>query len=140
MIKPCHIYIYHSLRKSYYYSNKLYQYKDTPGKAKTATANKFIKLAFSMMRKETIYYPRTMISSEKDYYQDVWDKVKEKLKPCFPDDVPQSNYLTKIQHELEENYGINTWKHTLSQTYAKDLLFMTRRDVRISLRDTKNPH
>ena len=31
---------YHS-----YYSNKHFQYKDAPGKARTATANKFIKLA-----------------------------------------------------------------------------------------------
>ena len=36
------------------------------------------------------------------------DKVKEKLKPYLSDDIPQSNYLTKIQHQLEEQYGINT--------------------------------
>lgn len=96
---------YHS-----YYSKKYYQYKDTPGKAKTATANKFIKLAFAMMRNETLYFPRigNPLTAEKDYYQSVWDKMKEKLKPHLSDDIPQSNYLTGIQHQLEEKYGINT--------------------------------
>jgi len=93
-----------------YYSNKLYQYKDTPGKAKTATANRFIKLAFSMMSKETIYHPRAIpLMDEKDYhdyYQSVWDKMKDQLKPYLSDGIPVDNYLTRIQHQLEEKYGI----------------------------------
>jgi transposase len=93
-----------------YYSKKRYQYQDVPGKARTATANKFIKLAFSMMKNETLYYPRTInpLVSEKDYYQSVWVKMKEKLTPCLSDEIPQDNYLTRIQHQLEEQYGINT--------------------------------
>jgi hypothetical protein len=96
---------YHS-----YYSRKHFQYKDALGKARTATANKFIKLAFAMMRNETLYYPRTgnPLMTEKEYYQGVWDKMKPKLTPYLCDDIPQDNYLTKIQRELEEKYGINT--------------------------------
>ena len=78
--------------------------------ARTATANKFIKLAFALMRNETLYYPRTgnPLMTEKEYYQGVWDRMKPKLAPYLCDDIPQDNYLTKIQHELEEKYGINT--------------------------------
>ena len=63
-----------------------------------------------MMRNETLYFPRigNPLTAEKDYYQSVWDKMKEKLKPHLSDDIPQSNYLTGIQHQLEEKYGINT--------------------------------
>jgi len=42
-----------------YYSRKLYEYKGISGKARTATANKFIKLAFAMMKSETLYFPGT---------------------------------------------------------------------------------
>lgn len=93
-----------------YYSKKRYQYQDVPGKARTATANKFIKLAFSMMKNETLYYPRTInpLVSEKDYYQSVLVKMKKKLTPYLSDEIPRDNYLTKVQHQLEELYGINT--------------------------------
>ena len=96
---------YHS-----YYSKKHFQYKDASGKARTATANKFIKLAFALMRNETLYYPRTgnPLMTEKEYYQGIWDKMKPKLIPYLCNDIPQDNYLTKIQHELEEKYGIKT--------------------------------
>jgi transposase len=95
---------------SAYYSKKRYQYQDAPGKARTATANKFIKLAFSMMKNETLYYPRTInpLVSEKDYYQSVWVKMRKKLTPYLSDEIPRDNYLTRIQHQLEELYGINT--------------------------------
>ena len=74
------------------------------------TANKFIKLAFAMMRNETLYYPRTgnPLMIEKEYYQGVWDKMKPKLAPYLCDHIPQDNYLTKIQSELEEKYDIKT--------------------------------
>jgi transposase len=67
---------YHS-----YYSRKHFQYKDASGKARTATANKFIKLAFAIMKNETLYYPRTgnPLMTEKQYYQGIWDKMKPKL-------------------------------------------------------------
>ncbi len=94
-----------------YYFRKLSGYQDTPGKAKTATANRFIKLAFSMMGKETLYCPRAYNSlfSPKDhqeYYQSVWDKMKETLTPYLCDDIPPDNYLVKIQSRLEETYAI----------------------------------
>jgi transposase len=96
---------YHS-----YYSKKHYQYKDAPGKARTATANRFIKLAFAMMKNETLYYPRTgnPLKTDKEYYQCVWDKMKQRIAPYVCDDIPKDNYLTRIQHELEDKYGINT--------------------------------
>jgi len=94
-----------------YYFSKLSQYQDTPGKAKTATANRFIKLAFSMMRKETLYCPRAYdsIFSQKEhqvYYQGVWNKMKETLTPYLCHDIPPDNYLVKIHNQLEETYGI----------------------------------
>jgi hypothetical protein len=91
-----------------YYSKKHYQYKDAAPKARTATANKFIKLAFALMKNETLYYPRTInpLTDEKGYYQSVWDKMKRKITPYLSDDVPQDNYLTRIQRELEGKYGI----------------------------------
>ena len=91
-------------------SEKLFGYQDAPPKARTATANRFIKLAFAMMRNETLYYPRTgnPLMTEKQYYQGVWDKMKPKLTPYLCDDIPQDNYLARIRHELEEKYGINT--------------------------------
>lgn len=92
-----------------YYSDKLFHYNDAPPKARTATANRFIKLAYAMMKNETLYCPRTgnPLTSEKEYYQSVWDKVKEKLADYLSDDIPQDNYLNKIAHQLEEKYGIN---------------------------------
>ena len=93
-----------------YYSKKHYQYKDTPGKARTATAHRFIKLAFAMMKNETLYCPRTgnPLKTEKEYYQSIWKKMKHRVAPYLCDDIPQDNYLTRIQLELEEKYGINT--------------------------------
>ena len=91
-----------------YYSNKLFHYKDAPPKARTATANRFIKLAYAMMKNETLYCPRTgnPLTSKEEYYQSIWNKVKEKLADYLSDDIPQDNYLSKIQHQLEEKYDI----------------------------------
>jgi hypothetical protein len=93
-----------------YYLKKRYQYRDAPGKARTATANRFIKLAFAMMKNETLYHPRTSnpLMTDREYYQSVWHKMKQRVVPYLCDDIPQDNYLTRIQHELEEKYGIDT--------------------------------
>lgn len=92
-----------------YYSEKLFQYQDAPPKARTATANRFIKLAFAMMKNETLYRPKTgnPLTSQKEYYNSVFTKVKEKLSGYLGDDIPEDNYLTRIQRQLEEKYGIN---------------------------------
>jgi len=92
-----------------YYSEKLFGYQDAKPKARTATANRFIKLAFSMMKNETLYSPFTgnPLISQGDYYNSVFTKVKEKLSDYLSDDIPQDNYLTKMQRQLEEKYGIN---------------------------------
>lgn len=91
-----------------YYSDKLFHYKDAPPKARTATANRFIKLAYAMMKNETLYCPMTgnPLTTRKEYYESVWDKMKEKLSDYLTDDIPQDNYLVKIQQQLEEKYGI----------------------------------
>jgi transposase len=91
-----------------YYSDKLFYYKDAPPKARTATANRFIKLAYAMMKNETLYCPKTgnPLTTDKDYYQSIWNKVKEKLADYLSDGIPQDNYLSKIQHQLEEKYDI----------------------------------
>lgn len=93
-----------------YYSKKHFQFQDAPKKAKTATANKFIKLAFALMKNETLYYPQTAnpLKTQKEYYGAVWEKMKEKVTPYLSDDIPQENYLTRIQHELEEKYDITS--------------------------------
>ena len=62
------------------------------------------------MKNETLYYPRTInpLTSKKEYYQSVRQKMKRKVTPYLCDDIPQDNYLTNIQHQLEEEYGITT--------------------------------
>ena len=72
------------------------------------TANRFIKLAYSMMKNETLYCPKTgnPLTTLDEYYQSAWSKVKEKLTDYLSDDIPQDNYLVKIQHQLGEKYGI----------------------------------
>ena len=92
-----------------YYSEKLFGYQDAPPKARTATANRFIKLAFAMMKNETLYCPRTgnPLTSQREYYSSVFSKVKEKLSDYLGDDIPEDNYLTRIQRQLEEKYGTN---------------------------------
>ena len=63
-----------------------------------------------MMKNETLYYPKTgnPLKTDKEYYQGVWDKMRQRLTPYLCDDTPRDNYLTKIQHELGVKYGINT--------------------------------
>lgn len=92
-----------------YYSEKLFHYKDAPPKARTATANRFIKLAFAMMKNESLYCPKTgnPLTSQREYYNSIFSKVKEKLSGYLDDDIPKDNYLTRIQRQLEEKYGIN---------------------------------
>jgi hypothetical protein len=61
-----------------------------------------------MMKNETLYCPKTgnPLTTQDEYYQSVWSKVKEKLADYLTDDIPQDNYLSKIQHQLEEKYDI----------------------------------
>ncbi len=61
-----------------------------------------------MMNNETLYCPMTgnPLTTRKEYYESVWNKMKEKLSDYLTDDIPQDNYLVKIQQQLEEKYGI----------------------------------
>jgi len=72
-----------------------------------------------MMKNQTLYCPRTgnPLTSQREYYSSVFSKVKEKLSGYLDDDIPnvvpptngegKDNYLTRIQRQLEEKYGIN---------------------------------
>jgi hypothetical protein len=92
-----------------YYSEKLFHYQDAPPKARTATANRFIKLAFAMMKNENLYCPRTgnPLTSQREYCISVFSMAKGKLSGYLDDDIPEDNCLSKIQRQLEEKYGIN---------------------------------
>jgi transposase len=93
-----------------YYDKKRMHYQDTPGKARTATANKFIRLAFALMKQKQLYNPHTQnpLLPEKQYYQDLWKKVKQKLQPYLPNNLSPESYLHKLQRQLEEEYGITS--------------------------------
>jgi transposase len=92
-----------------YYSEKLFHYQDAKPKARTATGNKFIRLAFAMMKNETFYCPRTgnPLISPGEYYGSVFSKMKRKLSGYLSDDIPKDNYLDRIKNQLEEQYDIN---------------------------------
>ena len=91
-----------------YYSNKQYQKPDKPGIAKIATGNKFIKLSFALMKKETLYKPNPLFIDEKDYYCSVYRKMMEKLHPYKVNDIPEErNYLLKIKKNIEKKYRVD---------------------------------
>ena len=75
--------------------------------ARIATGNKFVKLAFAMMNKETLYRPNPLYIEEEEYFQSVYRKMLEKLHPYSVDQVPEeSNYLLKIKKDLQNKYRI----------------------------------
>ncbi|MFQ6078799.1 MAG: IS110 family transposase [Thermodesulfobacteriota bacterium] len=85
-----------------YYCNKQYQKPDKPGIAKIATGNKFVKLAFALMTKETLYRPNPLYVDEREYYLSVYQKMIHKLHPFSVDDVPKErNYLLKIKKKYK---------------------------------------
>lgn len=88
-----------------YYHNKQYEKADKPEIARVATGNKFVKLAFALMNKETLYRADPLYIEEKEYYLAVYRKMLEKLHPYSVDDVPEErNYLLKIKKDLQNKY------------------------------------
>ncbi|MFQ6067856.1 MAG: IS110 family transposase [bacterium] len=61
-----------------YYTRKSLEKTDRPGIARTATGNKFAKLAFALMKHEVLYRPRSfdsLVRSPKDYYLSVYGEI-----------------------------------------------------------------
>ena len=87
-----------------YYTKKHLHYQNAPGKARTATANKFVRLAFAVMKKEYLYKPnsRNPLIPERQYEQQVWENIQRKLEPYLPEEIPEKTYLHKLQRQLEE--------------------------------------
>jgi len=88
-----------------YYQRKREEKKDRPGIARIATGNRFVKLAFALMRKEELYRPRDLVD-EKKYYVQLWKKILEKLEKIDLNLLPKENYLIKIKKEIEDKYGL----------------------------------
>ncbi len=94
-----------------YYSRKVQKKADRPGIARTATGNKFAKLAFALMKHESLYCPRSfdkLIKSPRDYSLSSYREILRKLKLFSSEKIlPQDNYLEKIKQKLEKEYAIN---------------------------------
>ena len=91
----------------HYYTKKALEKKDKPGIARIATGNKFVKLAFALMKKEQLYRPKGLLLDEKSYYLDVWKKILTKLDGFdFSQVPPETNYLLKIKKQLQQQYGL----------------------------------
>jgi len=81
----------HCPQDTRYSENKHRHYQDTPGKARTATANKFVRLAFALRKKAHLYTPNTLnpLSPERQDEQQVWENLQRKLEPYLPDEIPE---------------------------------------------------
>jgi len=95
-----------------YYARKAQEKADKPGIARTATGNKFAKLAFALMKHESLYLPRTLknlaAANLKDCYLATYGKILDKLNHFSSKKIlPGNNYLEKIQKKLEKEYGLD---------------------------------
>lgn len=66
-----------------YYSRKVEEKKGRCGIARTATGNKFAKLAFALMKHESLYHPRsfnTLVQNPGNYYLSVYGEILKKLR------------------------------------------------------------
>lgn len=92
---------------SIYYSKKSFEKPDRPGIARIATGNKFVKLAFALMKHQQLFKPIGHISDYGAYYQSIWDKILRKLDNPDLSLIPNdNNYLLDIKSFLENNYGL----------------------------------
>jgi len=94
-----------------YYSRKVEEKKGRCGIARTATGNKFARLAFALMKHESLYHPHsfnTLVQDPGNYYLSVYGEILKKLRAFSSEKIlPQSNYLEKIKQKLEKEYAIN---------------------------------
>lgn len=98
-----------------YYQVKHLQKSDRPGIAKIATGNKFIRLAFCLMKQEKLFVPEGFDPSLMDLKEQqlsAFEEVQAKLKRngLKPADLlgVEPNYFTKIKAKLEEIYGVES--------------------------------
>ncbi len=90
-----------------YYSRKAIENPGKKGIARTATGNKFVKLAFALMKRQQLYRPIGIVLDEKAYYCSLWDKILGKLSRFDLSSVPMdNNFLLKIKKHMEANYGM----------------------------------
>jgi len=83
-----------------YYTDKSIQKADKPGIARVATGNKFVKLAFALMKHEQLYRPKGIIPD--NYYSVAFNKITRKLaKFDFSSINPNCNFLLKIKKQIE---------------------------------------
>jgi len=85
-----------------YYTKKYFEKPDKHGIARIATGNKFVKLAFALMRHEQLYRPKGILLDEKSYYSNIFDKITRKLSKFDLSNVnPENNFLLKIKKQIE---------------------------------------
>jgi transposase len=92
-----------------YYTKKYLENPDEPGRARIATGNKFVKLAFALMKSEQLFKPIGFYFDEKIYYNNLWNKIVRKLDKFNISNavIPENNYLIKIKKHIEDNYGLS---------------------------------
>lgn len=89
-----------------YYTKKSLEKSDRPGIARIATGNKFVKLAFALMKYGKLYKPNGLLLDEKEYYNNLWKKILRKLFPFDLSNVAsENNFLAKIKKQPGEKYG-----------------------------------
>lgn len=97
-----------------YYTRKLAEKADKKGIARTATGNKFARLAFALMKQEVLYRPHTLnniTQQTKEYYLSAYGKILEKLARFSSEKIlPKDNYLEQIKQKLEKEYGVDLSK------------------------------
>ena len=92
-----------------YYTKKYLENPDKPGRARIATGNKFVKLAFALMKHEQLFRPTNDSLDEKTYYSNLWYKIIRKLGKFNLSDsfTLENNYLAKIKKQLEIKYALS---------------------------------
>jgi len=105
-----------------YYRKKHFEKCDRPGIARIATGNKFIRLAFCLIKQQKLFVPQGFdpsLMSYKDYYREVFSRISSRLSnyKINPSDLSamaqaclsgcEENYFAKIKSHLEDAYGLN---------------------------------
>lgn len=96
-----------------YYQRKYIEKSDRPGIAKIGTANKFLRLAFCLIKNQKLFVPQgfdACLMSYKDYYREIFEQIRSKLYryKMNPSDLTrcENSYFLKIKSHLEEAYDL----------------------------------
>jgi transposase len=96
-----------------YYQKKYLGKSDRPGIAKIGTANKFLRLAFCLLKNQKLFVPQgfdACLMSYKDYYREVFEQIRCKLYryKMDPSELTrcENNYFLKIKAYLEDTYDL----------------------------------